>query len=420
MAESVRGPGATHPTGSPSTGLAATRSATSSLPVATSGRAAGLIGVLVLLVTLLVPASAAHAVAHRDAEVEFIRLVNVERSNRGLATLTERFDIRDVAYAWSTSMSRTDVLAHNPQFSSQICCWQRVSENVGVSRGRTDWSEAVASLHRALMESPGHRSNVLQADVREIGVGVWYDGYAMWVTQNFRQSDGTTPPPGTPPPATSEPARELATPVVRGTALACPSRLLSLVSYIDVPLGSLAAPSISCVSAWEIAQGVGGGRYAPAGSVTRGQMATFISRTISATGGELSSGGSPSFDDVRGHLHEAAIRELASAGLVSGCGPSSFCPDALVTRAQMASFLAAAWGAIDGSDLPAGPEHFLDDDKSPHQANIDAVAGAGLAAGVADGRYGPGQPVTRSQMALFLARLLDLSVDEGHATPPSN
>lgn len=38
------------------------------------------------------------------------------------------------------------------------------------------------------------------------------------------------------------------------------------------------------------------------------------------------------------------VEALAASGLTGGCGPGSFCPDQPVTRGQMAVFLAAALG----------------------------------------------------------------------------
>jgi hypothetical protein len=38
------------------------------------------------------------------------------------------------------------------------------------------------------------------------------------------------------------------------------------------------------------------------------------------------------------------IEALAGAGITSGCGNGNFCPDALVTRRQMAVFLSKALG----------------------------------------------------------------------------
>jgi hypothetical protein len=53
------------------------------------------------------------------------------------------------------------------------------------------------------------------------------------------------------------------------------------------------------------------------------------------------------FTDDEGVTGEASINQLAAAGITSGYAPNRFCPSAPLTRAQMASFLARAL------DLPA-------------------------------------------------------------------
>ena len=52
------------------------------------------------------------------------------------------------------------------------------------------------------------------------------------------------------------------------------------------------------------------------------------------------------FTDTEGNTHEAAIDALAGAGVAAGCNtdPLSYCPREPVTRAQMATFLARALG----------------------------------------------------------------------------
>jgi hypothetical protein len=51
------------------------------------------------------------------------------------------------------------------------------------------------------------------------------------------------------------------------------------------------------------------------------------------------------FNDVpTTHLFYQYIEALAAAGITSGCGGGNFCPDAAVTRGQMAVFLAKALG----------------------------------------------------------------------------
>jgi len=52
-----------------------------------------------------------------------------------------------------------------------------------------------------------------------------------------------------------------------------------------------------------------------------------------------------------------------------------------------------------------------------HEANIDKVAAAGLAAGTTDTTFSPTSPVLRGQMATFLARLLDRFVETGVTDP---
>ena len=105
------------------------------------------------------------------------------------------------------------------------------------------------------------------------------------------------------------------------------------------------------------------------------------------------------FSDDDGTPHEGWIEAVAGAGIAKGCTATTYCPGASVTRGQMATLLARAWA------LPAATrDHFGDDEGSPHEDGIDRVAEAGIAGGTATGRYSPDAPVTRGQMATFLAR----------------
>ena len=49
-------------------------------------------------------------------------------------------------------------------------------------------------------------------------------------------------------------------------------------------------------------------------------------------------------DVPAGHAFFRFVEALAASGITAGCGPGSFCPDAAVTRGQMAVFLATALG----------------------------------------------------------------------------
>ncbi len=112
------------------------------------------------------------------------------------------------------------------------------------------------------------------------------------------------------------------------------------------------------------------------------------------------------FVDICGSVHEADIEWLAGKGLTSGCDADKklFCPEAELSRGQMADFLARALM------LPAGPDKFTDDEGSPFEASINAIAAAGITSGCsADGTmFCPADPISRGQMAAFLTKAFNL------------
>jgi uncharacterized protein YkwD len=44
---------------------------------------------------------------------------------------------------------------------------------------------SVPAAHKAFMNSPGHRANVLSADYTEVGVGIIHDGSRIYVAEEF-------------------------------------------------------------------------------------------------------------------------------------------------------------------------------------------------------------------------------------------
>lgn len=78
--------------------------------------------------------------------------------------------------------------------------------------------------------------------------------------------------------------------------------------------------------------------YCPDSYVTRGQMAAFLVRAM----GYTDAGSGDLFVDDDGSVFESDIDRLAVAGVTRGCNPpdnTMFCPNARVTRGQMAAFL---------------------------------------------------------------------------------
>jgi uncharacterized protein YkwD len=127
----------------------------------------------------------AHAFDAPGVESELVQFINRERVARGLRPVALSADITAVARGWADQMAATDRLSHNPSFSRQLCCWARVSENVGYTKPFD--AQAAVRLHQAFMNSAGHRANVLNPSVNEVGVGVEVKNDTTWVTVNFRQ-----------------------------------------------------------------------------------------------------------------------------------------------------------------------------------------------------------------------------------------
>jgi hypothetical protein len=192
---------------------------------------------------------------------------------------------------------------------------------------------------------------------------------------------------------------------------ACPPDLVS--DFTDIA-GNVHELAITCMTAVGVTQGLTPTTYAPSLAVTRGQMATFLARTLQNAGVELDTR-EQGFVDDDGSVHEWAINALAALGVVQGTGPGTFSPAAPVTRAQMASFVLRMLALA--TTPPTGPDAFDDDDGSTHEAAINSLAALGVVQGVAPRQYAPSQAVTRGAMASFLMRAYDWSVEHGILAP---
>lgn len=313
---------------------------------------------LSLATVVTAPQAAEASTDTRAREVQFIDSANAERAERGIARLGRASDLTEVARRHSARMASKSSLYHNPDLGSEVSGWSRVGENVG--RGGS-----VSSLHTALMDSPGHRKNLLDKDFSEVGVGVVVSGSTVWVTQVFRT----------------------------------PSGQVATATFRDVN-GGTHGGSIARLLDSGVTAGCTDSSYCPESTVTRAQMATFLARASAL----MPSWSDPFSDLSRAPMHRANISALADAGITGGCGSGRFCPDDSVTRAQMATFLANAL------DLdPVGGTRFRDvGADSTHSGAIGAIADAGVTRGCSSDRFCPSLPVTRAEMASFLVRAFDL------------
>ena len=150
--------------------------------------------------------------------------------------------------------------------------------------------------------------------------------------------------------------------------------------------------------------------YCPEGLVTRAEMAVFLERGMKGAG-FVPPPASGIFVDVPiSHWAAAWIEQLYADGVTTGCLPSapSYCPEGLVTRAEMAIFLLRAEHGS-GYAPPPATGVFSDVPVSHWAAAwIEQLFAEGITTGCDVGKYCPEQSVTRAQMAAFLVRTFNL------------
>ncbi len=142
--------------------------------------------------------------------------------------------------------------------------------------------------------------------------------------------------------------------------------------------------------------------------MTRAQMAIFLVRAMHG----VSFVPSPSIDifaDVpEGSFGADYIEQLYNDGITAGCGGGNYCPDQIVTRAQMAIFLVRAKHGI-AFIPPTATGIFADVPVGSFGANyIEQLAADGVTSGCGGGNFCPSATVKRDSMAVFLVRAFNL------------
>lgn len=116
---------------------------------------------------------------------EVIRLVNVERTKNGLAPLKENSELSKVASVKAQDMIDKNYFDHNsPTYGSPFDMMKKFGINYSAAGENIAYGQKTPEeVMTAWMNSPGHRSNILNSNFTEIGVGVAKDknGTPYWV-----------------------------------------------------------------------------------------------------------------------------------------------------------------------------------------------------------------------------------------------
>ncbi len=147
-----------------------------------------------------------------DLERYLLQLVNEERTSRGLNALVLEQNLNSSADAHSEWMSDADIFDHTGENGSSPSLrmgtagfdmsgsW-RTGENIAVQSvtGADSYLDEIDNLHLGLMNSPGHRANLLDPEFTHLGLGIYIGNYtfntatnyrSVFITQNFARTSG--------------------------------------------------------------------------------------------------------------------------------------------------------------------------------------------------------------------------------------
>lgn len=170
-------------------------------------------------------------------------------------------------------------------------------------------------------------------------------------------------------------------------------------SFDDIAGHEHYATPVRWLSANQITGGVTSRSFGPALDVTRGQMAALLHDFAGAP--------TPTaplrYEDVPADAHYAVgVRWLDEEAITAGTTPTTFEPQASVTRAQMAVFL----HRLAGSPAPSAPLRFTDVPPAAYYATaVRWLDERRVTGGVTSTAFHPADTVTRGQVATFLYRL---------------
>ena len=122
-----------------------------------------------------------------SVEARMLALVNQERVANGLAPFTMDPGLSNVARSHSSDMVARGYFAHtSPDGLSPFDRMSRAGISFRSAAENIAWAGNVEVAHTSLMNSPGHRANILNPGLRRIGIGiVQKDGLHIMVTQLF-------------------------------------------------------------------------------------------------------------------------------------------------------------------------------------------------------------------------------------------
>lgn len=123
-----------------------------------------------------------------DLEARMLEMLNAERIEQGLNPLQADPALADVARVHSRDMFARGYFSHvNPEGKDAFDRLQQAKIRYLAAGENLALAQTLPSAHQGLMNSPGHRANILRPAYGRVGIGVLDGGkYGLMITQEFR------------------------------------------------------------------------------------------------------------------------------------------------------------------------------------------------------------------------------------------
>ena len=135
----------------------------------------------------------------------FLARVNAEREAIGLPQLLYRPELLAAARYHSLDMAANDFFGHSGpdgrrphgriEAFDRTLLFDSSRENLATVSGIMDTSQIAELLHTGLMNSPGHRENILADNITHVAMGVVRSSEGVWLTQVFARQVGVLSSP---------------------------------------------------------------------------------------------------------------------------------------------------------------------------------------------------------------------------------
>lgn len=131
--------------------------------------------------------SAANSASLTEDEQEMLNLVNKARAESNLPALEADMEVVKVARIKAQDMIDNNYFSHSsPTYGSPFDMLKSFSVHYTMAGENIAGNQTVTAAHDALMNSPGHKANILKPDYTHVGIGIIDGGpYGKMFTQMF-------------------------------------------------------------------------------------------------------------------------------------------------------------------------------------------------------------------------------------------